>query len=572
MIDGNFGFISSLQYQLKNKAAQVEAFKSGDKYVSMRSAFKSQLSAKDREVKKLKSELADAHVQIVTVRKGWSEVFDDLEKDHAKELAAKDREISALKKELLETQQKLDAQRDKNRDTTKELYQAKTELEDEREKNRMLKSQVNRDYENSSAPSSASIKRKKITNNRESTGKRPGGQPGHEGHGRRWREPTRRIAIPAPAQYAGNPMYELTGATVRKQLVGLNIEVTVDEYYTPEFRHVVTGQRVHAEFPEGMVNEVSYSGDVKALAFMLNNHCNVSIDKTTDLISCLTRGELNLSHGMVCGLSREFSLKTEAEQKKAFADILLSPVINTDFTSARVNGKNMNVLVCSDGKNVLYFARENKGFKGIAGSPIETYQFILVHDHDITFYSFGGNHQECLDHILRYLKASMENEAHLGWNSQMRILIQEMIHFRKHLDPKESKNPNEIDPQKVADFDKRYDEILEIAKAEYEYEPPSEYYKNGYNLYKRLEKYKDNHLLFLYDRRVPYSNSLAERLLRVYRRKERQVMAFRSFDSLDYLCHALGAIASMREQGKNLYEGIATIFDKQMDTGTQAVR
>ena len=41
------------------------------------------------------------------------------------------------------------------------------------------KAQINRDYENSSIPSSKAVRRKKITNNREKTGRRPGGQPGH---------------------------------------------------------------------------------------------------------------------------------------------------------------------------------------------------------------------------------------------------------------------------------------------------------------------------------------------------------------------------------------------------------
>jgi hypothetical protein len=297
---------------------------------------------------------------------------------------------------------------------------------------------------------------------------------------------------------------------------------------------------------------------------MLNSYYNVPVDKTSDFISELTSGGLRLSHGMISGLSKEFSRKTEAEQKRAFSDILLSPVMNVDFTTAKVNGKKMNVLVCSDGKIVLYFARENKGFKGIAGSPIEVYQFILVHDHDLTFYSYGGDHQECLDHILRYLKDSLQNEPHLTWSGQMRELIREMIHFRKHLEPEDARNPDEIDPEKVAELVRRYDEILAKAKDEYDYEPPSAYYRNGFNLYQRLDEYKDNHLLFLYDRRVPYSNSLAERLLRIYKRKEHQVMSFRSFGGLEYLCHALGAIASLREQGMNLYESVATIFDSQI--------
>ena len=208
-----------------------------------------------------------------------------------------------------------------------------------------------------------------------------------------------------------------------------------------------TGQLVHADFPEGVVNDVNYGGSVKGFALMLNSFCNVPIDKVSHLISELSQGSLNLSHGMICGLAEELSLKTEAEQKRIFADMLLSPVINTDFTAARVNGVKMNVLVCASGANVLYFAREHKGFDGIAGSPVEDFQGILVHDHDLTFYNYGSNHQECLDHVLRYLKDSMQNETHLTWSGQMRELLREAIHFRKHLDPNDGRNPDQIDPE-----------------------------------------------------------------------------------------------------------------------------
>ena len=34
---------------------------------------------------------------------------------------------------------------------------------------------------------------------------------------------------------------------------------------TSEFKNVQTGQRVHADFPEGAVNEVNYCGNIKSL-------------------------------------------------------------------------------------------------------------------------------------------------------------------------------------------------------------------------------------------------------------------------------------------------------------------
>ena len=82
--------------------------------------------------------------------------------------------------------------------------------------------------------------------------------------------------------------------------------------------------------------------------------------------------------------------------------MLLSPVMHTDCTNAKVNGKPMYVFVCAtpDGKT-LYFARDRKGHEGVKGTVTEDYQGILVHDHESTFYQYQTGHQECLAHILR---------------------------------------------------------------------------------------------------------------------------------------------------------------------------
>lgn len=110
---------------------------------------------------------------------------------------------------------------------------------------------------------------------------------------------------------------------------------------------------------------------------------------------------------------------------------------------------------------------------------VEDYQGTLVHDHDVTFYKYRTGHQECLAHVLRYLKDSMDNEKDRTWNRQMHSLIQEMIHYRNGLS--ESEEP---DPQTVSEFEERYKTILSIAGDEYDYEPPGKYYRDGYNLYK----------------------------------------------------------------------------------------
>jgi hypothetical protein len=457
----------------------------------------------------LKKDLEKARQQITTIRRYSQEVHEDLEKENARDSAKKDREIEKLKEELAAEKAAHAETKNKLRDELEEKYQVMTELEEEKEKNKKLKAQINRDYENSSIPSSLKMNRKKISNNREKTGKKPGGQPGYKGYGKKL-PPTKTVDIAPPDEYINNPDYKATEEPIKKQMVNIYLCVDVTEYSTPGFRNTKTGQRVHAEFPEGVVNDVNYGGSVKSFAFLLNNYCNVSIDKVRGFLSELTGGKLQISKGMISGLSKEFSQRTEVEQKKSFLDLLLSPVMNTDFTNSKLNGKNVQVAICATPETAMYFAREHKGHKGVEGTLLEDYQGIAVHDHDKTFYNYGADHQECLVHVLRYLKSSMENEPSLNWNKRMR----ELIHYRKNLNPDEFPEEN-----KVVGFEEEYLNILETAKDEYEYEPPSKYYREGFNLYKRLKEYMDNHLLFLHDIRVPTDNNLSERLARVIKRK-----------------------------------------------------
>ncbi len=555
MIGSNFEYTTNLQYKVKVLTSQVQSFRSGEKYESMKQVFQRQLAQKDREIKRLRSELADAHCATATGRKNWMQVFEDITKEHEQEQSRKDGEIKRLSKQILELHQQLNAFKDKLRVKNIELYQVKTELEQERGKRQKLKAQLNRDYENSSIPSSQKQNHEKISNNREKTDKRPGGQPGHQGRCRKSHIPTRCIPIPVPEKYANSPDYKLTGKIIKKQVINIGLCLYVDEYAAPEFRKLSTGQRVHADFPQGVMNEVNYGGTIKSFAFLMNNHCCVSIDKVREFLAELTDGELQISKGMINGLSKEFSKKTANEQKQAFSDLLLSPVMNTDFTNARVNGKSAQVAICATPAVTLYLAREHKGHQGIAATPVEDYQGILVHDHDATFYKYGNDHQECLSHVLRYLKNSIENEPNLKWNQGMRELIREMIHYRNGLAEEEP------DPDQVYGFEGRYRELLDIARQEYEYEPPSRYYREGYLLFKRLEKYQENHLLFLHDKRVPTNNNLSERKARNYKRKQKQVMGFRSFDSFSYLCESMSMMDWLRNKKDSLFKSVSVIFD-----------
>lgn len=555
MLFGRFEFITNLQYKVKQLQHEVDAFKSGDKYIKMNSNFQAMLGERNREVERLRRQLAESRSEIVTVRENWMQVFDDLQAEHAK--AIRDMELinKALEERALKAEMRVNELKDENLEMKRKLYETQTELEEERAKSQKLLAQIKKNHENSSIPSSMKPNHKPITNNREKSGKAPGGQLGHEGHGRKKQKPTEVIEIPPPREYVDNPDYEPTGKIIMRQRVGIKVLPYTEEYVTLEFRNIKTGKLVYADFPAGVENDVNYDGSVKAFAFLLNNHCNVSMDKTCEFISEVTDGALQISKGMVCGLSREFSEKSKEEQAEAFSKLVVAPVLHVDFTTAKVNGKNVNVAVCATPQNAAYFAREHKGHEGVKDTPAELNPNTLVHDHDKTFYSYGRLHQECLIHVLRYLLDSIQNEKNLTWNTLMRELLREMIHYRNSLGPDE-----DLDPVRVAGFEERFGQILDTADREYDYEPPSKYYKDGFNLKDRLREFREAHLLFLHDKNVPADNNIAERLLRVFKRKQRQVMSFRSFNTLDYLCMSLTMLAQLCSRKVNVYKSVADIF------------
>ena len=543
MITSSFTEITSLQLRLKAKQQIIDEFESGERYVKMHNEHLKNMRYLERRLSKSKRETAKAHAETISVRKAWMEVVDECIKEN-----------DILAKQNFELMME-------NAKLKEELYAAKTVCLEEKDKNDALMARINRDHTNSSKPSSANPNHKTIHNSREKTGRTPGGQKGHGHHPRKKHKPTDTVSIPAPEKYLDTSKYRPTGRTITKQLIKVHLVTQVTEYQTPEFRNQQTGQRVHAPFPEGVVCDVNYDGTVKALAYMLNNECNVSIEKTRNFIKDVSLGEISLSAGMICNLSKQFSENTKDERNEIFLELISSPVMHADFTFGRVAGKQGAVIITATPQGtVLYQAREKKGDDGVKGSPLEFYDGILVSDHESAIIKHGSKHQECLAHIRRYMQGIIENEKDKTWSSDMLKWITKAIKYWHTVDNGEAG----YDVQEAERLIAEYDTILDKAKDEYEYIPPTDYYRDGYNTFTRMYEDKESYVLFLRDPSVPPTNNLAERSGRRYKRKNAQVMSFRSSKGAEYFCDGLTIMESIKSKGGTLYDEISDRFNKNM--------
>lgn len=557
-IGGDFTNVSALQLKVRAQAGRIEELESGAAFAAEAELRKSLQREYESQVRHLKREVADLGRLNAKMIRGWWDTCEHVRREGEEAVASAMRTAKAQEGRALRAERR----RDELAAEVTELNGRVRQLEDENEELRgmvaKLTAQVNRDFENSSIPSSKQVARKKrVPNTREATGRKAGAQPGHPHHPRRAPKPTRVVELADPEGWEGDPDLYRTGDVVRKLVVSARVAVEVTEYVAGVWRRRSTGGRLHAPFPEGASDEVTYDGSCKALAFLLNNECRVSLAKTASFLSEASGGALEMSVGMVCGLAREFSEKSGEERRAALAALMSNPVMHADFTVANVGGEQRQVLILANREATAMYAREHKGHEGVAGTPLESYVGCVSHDHDVTFYKYGTSHQECLQHAIRYLVGSVQNEPHLTWNRQMLEHVRSMIHWRNPLPP-----GSEPDHAEVAAMEARYDAILELAAREYEGHPPSKYYRDGYNLFVRMRDYRESHLLFLRDPRVEPDNSLCERKARVFKRRQHASMAFRSFDNLGYVCDGIATVDNMRAAGKDVFAESSQIFGR----------
>ena len=84
---------------------------------------------------------------------------------------------------------------------------------------------------------------------------------------------------------------------------------------------------------------MEYDSSVKAMAYILNNECNVSIGKTRQFLFDVSHGKLDISTGAISNFTKEFSEKSKEEREDIKRQLLASDVLHADYTFGRKQGK-----------------------------------------------------------------------------------------------------------------------------------------------------------------------------------------------------------------------------------------
>ena len=176
MNDQQYFLTTSLSYQLKAAQRELSSFHSGEAYVKLRRDYEGIIRDLRLTVKKLQKERDDFSFSRKEITRQWMDVLEDIQKEHEKEVKKLKKAIAELLDIIAGLKNRNAELDEKRKKALNDYYETAAKLEDAQGLIVKLTAQVNHNYENSSLPSSKCIDRKKITNNREKTGKKPGAQ------------------------------------------------------------------------------------------------------------------------------------------------------------------------------------------------------------------------------------------------------------------------------------------------------------------------------------------------------------------------------------------------------------
>ena len=426
-----------------------------------------------------------------------------------------------------------------------------------------LNARLSRGPENSSLPPSSEPNRKRIPNSRAKTGRKPGGQPRHPGHGRRMPEPDEAVFLEPESgccPHCGCGTVP-TGGVREHSVTDIEVRTRTTAYVSSERRCPRCGEAAWDPFPRGAENEANYGPNVKSAITYLVGACNVSGANARGFVRAVTGGEVDVSAGSVPNFMRQFSKMGGPDLQAAFDAVATAPVIGSDATFTRSEGHRSYVYVFHGGGAAVFRASDVKGHAGVKGSPLEDApDATIVSDHDTTYHSYGGRHAECNCHILRYLKGVTQNEPGQAWADDMSSLLKLANETARKARAAGSES---LDPEVVAKFESCYKAILESALEGYMASGASSWKHppEGVKLARRMLKHAGKHLLFLRDLSVPFENNGSERLLRQAKKKVKQSGGFRSTPNGEQpYCDFLTIVETAKMRGIQPYRAVHATF------------
>jgi transposase len=435
-------------------------------------------------------------------------------------------------------------------------------IEEQQKEILRLKAIINRDSSNSSKPPSANGF-KKVPNNRETSGKKQGGQAGHKGN---------RLNI-------AENLEELVKEGKAEHTVVLD-GVSGDAPYVSDWEIDLKAIPVYIERrrPVGLPPRISYGRNFQVLAVYLSVIGLVSVKRLSEFFGELTYGMAKISKATLAKFTRDASHAVDIELM--VEDLLNGEVIHTDETPIKTTerpdkgGKlenaekttfNAYIRTYSNGMTTVLTANPRKTEESVISDNILTrFHGIISHDHEAKFYNFGDRHATCGAHLSRELKGMAVLQL-LDWAVEFRCFY---VGMNAHKNDEVRLGAAACEPALLCQFEQCYDEFVSSGACLLRsMEPKSFGYDELRRMVSRLQDNKDNYMLFIRDYSAPFTNNQAERDLRHCKTKQKISGCFRSWQGVVDYCRLRSFFASAQKRGHNLLLALFSLLSKPLPAG-----
>ena len=458
------------------------------------------------------------------------------------------KEVANQKKEIKRLNEIIEEKDKQIEDLTIKNQKMETEIE-------RLKNQNKKDSSNSSKPSGSNGFKNVITNRREKSNKKQGGQKGHKGNSLGKEELEK---ILSKENVIKNPPIEINKNQNNKNkkpykttVVDISIVVTVTEYlYYPD-------ENGNFNVPQKHKKHIVYGDNLKALAVDLMYESYNSTDATRNIILSITDNSIDIRKSTLLNWSKEAKEKLMPEIENIENELLNSYYAHFDESQIKVDGKSYNEVCASNDKYTRMWTMKSKKHENLEKiNFFNSFMGVIIKDGTDLYNGFGIAFSQCISHIQRYLKGIYDFVAHKGPKKMSEFLTYYNDYRKKLIDDGKTKFEEKEYNQIIAE----YDEIIRKWKKEWMKDENNPSYDDERRLLERMEDSdKEQILYFLKDFKVPATNNQVEVDQRNIKIKQK-IGKFRSEAGAEIYAIIRSCINTYKKHDINVYSALIKAF------------
>jgi transposase len=412
-----------------------------------------------------------------------------------------------------------------------------------------LEARLNKNSRNSHKPPSSDGLARRRVHTREKSGRKPGGQPGHQGATLEMVAQADRTEqhLPAVCPGCGGAVSADAAEVVeRRQVIDLPAKLLeVVEHQVLAATCPCCRALVRGAFPEGVTQPVQYGNGVKSLAVYLQTYQLLPYERTGEMLADVFGAAV--SEGTLDNWRTTSATNLIPVDGAIKTSITGADVAQFDETGTRVGSQTQWLHNASTPRLTHYEVHAKRGTVAMdAIGILPLFGGIAVHDCLRSYFQYGCRHALCNAHLLRELKAVAEDGASQTWAADMRTLL---LAIKAAVEEARDDGAVTLDARRQAEFVQAYETL--IAAGLHANPPRARTRRWGRvkqtpakNLVDRMDVHRDAVLLFMRDFRVPFDNNLSERDIRMTKVKLKVSGCFRSAEGAEAFCRIRGYIST----------------------------